>query len=99
MRLITSAWWQAIAIMAVPLIKRIFIALGIGFVVYTGYQILFDQVKGYVMGSFDGLPVELVALLSIARVDDGAMMILSAMSVKLGLQVFEGSKRRMRLKA
>lgn len=91
--------WFALATMLVPLIQRILVSLGIGFVVFTGYQLLFDQAKNYVEGALSGAPVHMLALLEIARVDDAANLILSAISVKLILKVANGATRTMRLKA
>jgi hypothetical protein len=91
--------WAAMVILAIPFLQRLFVALGVGFVVFTGYQLLFDQIKGYIYGAFSGAPANMIALVEIARVDDAANMILSAYSVRLLIKLVNGSKRVMQLKA
>lgn len=90
------ALWTFVGISIVPIITRIFVALGVGFVTFTGFSLLFDQAESMITDSFNGMPANMLAMMQLARVDDAAGLVLSAISIKITWKLFQGSLKVMR---
>lgn len=74
--------------------KKVFIALGIGFVTYQlgslGLDTIFDSLTGYL----GDLPSDALSFLKLARVDEGISVIFGALSARLTLMGFALAERR-----
>jgi len=88
---LVAAMWIHMGLVLVPLIGRVLIALGIGWTVFTGFDTLYSQVETYANTAFAGLPADVIALVAIARMDDAAALLLSAIAVKMAYKYTLGS--------
>lgn len=75
--------WAAFSAIAVPLVVRILIALGIGSVTYVGIKALFDSLLANVQSQFAGFPTEVLDVIAVMRVDDAVTVLFSAIVVRL----------------
>lgn len=71
----------------VPIAGRLLAAFGVGIVTFTGLQVGFGQLEGYIQGVFSGLDATIVSMIAMTRIDDAVSMVLSAMSAKLVLKL------------
>jgi hypothetical protein len=55
---------------------------GIGFATYSGFKSLFDYIFNQIQTYFNGMPLSLIQILSIARVDEAISIIFSAYATK-----------------
>lgn len=62
------------------LVGRVLLALGIGYVTYTGFNFVLDQVFTLVQSSFQGLPSDISRFLAFMWVDKAVSLIFSAYS-------------------
>lgn len=74
-----------VGLAAVPaLIRKVFLTLGVGFVVYEGGQILLDTIKTYILSSFAQMNGFALAsnIAGILNVDIAVTNILSALAIR-----------------
>lgn len=71
-----------LSVIAIPLVKSVLVALGLGFVVFAGLDLALDQLENYVFNNFNNLPTEVLSILLIAKFDAAFQMILSAYAAK-----------------
>lgn len=74
--------WFIFASIVVPLVFKVFAAIGIGSVTYIGVQALLDQVSTLIQSYLFALPVEIQQLLGVLRLDDAISLVLSAAAVR-----------------
>lgn len=99
MQFLAAAILGALIQGAGTLIGRILIALGIGFVTYSGISILLDSIRADVISGFSGLPVLAYQIAAACKVDVAITMIFSAITARLVLKgLTGGSIKRMVLK-
>jgi Protein of unknown function (DUF2523) len=84
---------------ASSLVGRVLLALGIGYVAYTGISALLDWLKAEVMSELSGLPAQGITILTLLKVDVGISIIFSAYAARLILAgVTSGAITRMVIK-
>lgn len=81
--LIAAGTLASVAI--VPLVVKVLVGLGVGFAVYTGLTAVFDASFGFIVESFQDLPLEVLGILGLANIDKYITMIFSAHAVRLVL--------------
>jgi Na+-transporting NADH:ubiquinone oxidoreductase subunit NqrE len=70
----------------VPFIVRyIFIGLGVGAITFIGVSAAIDQLETYVAQAFSGLPANLAAMLSLARLDEALSLVVSAYAARVSI--------------
>ncbi|HEY9102535.1 DUF2523 domain-containing protein [Chitinimonas sp.] len=72
--------------LAKPLIGRILLALGIGFIAYKGADAALDAAKGYIRQALNGVPADILAILGLCGVSTAISIVFSAYAAKLGLK-------------
>lgn len=75
----------------VPLVIKVMVGLGVGFITYTGVTLILDQALSFVIGQFSDLPGTVAQLLAMANVDRYVTMIFSAYSARLVLSGLNAS--------
>lgn len=75
---------------------QVLISLGISVVTYKGMEMVLDKLVVGALQAFDGLPFELVALLSFMKVGVAINIITSAVAVRLTLSGMTGAVKRFR---
>lgn len=67
------------------IVGRVLIALGIGYVSYSGLSALLDALKGQVIGYLTGAPAQVVAIMGLLKVDVALSVVFSAYAARLVL--------------
>lgn len=68
-----------------PLARKVLSSLGIGWVVYSGYSFVLDQIKGQVVSYWGAISSDMVSLLSIAGFGDAFGIILGALAYRASI--------------
>jgi hypothetical protein len=68
-----------------PFIAKILLTLGLSVVTITGFNVVIDQIKNKLIGTVNGLPVDLLNVFLLAGCGTGIGIIFSAVAVKLAL--------------
>lgn len=76
----------ALAPIALPLATRIMVGLGFAAVTYAGVGALWDQAEAAIWSNLGSVTTNVLAILVLARVDDGIAVVLSAGAAKLALR-------------
>lgn len=66
-------------------VSKIFIALGLSFITYTGFTIGLDAIRDYVVGSFNNIPTDIFSLLMMAGFGEAIGIIFGAYSFNLAM--------------
>ncbi|ENZ77662.1 MULTISPECIES: DUF2523 domain-containing protein [Ralstonia] len=95
--LLASAIVGFLAQACVSLVGRVLVALGIGFVSYTGLSVMLDGMKGlflqYVAGA-GTLPWNVVGILGVLKVGTSMNMILTTLAIRASLAGLSGGSMR-----
>ncbi|CAG4882794.1 conserved protein of unknown function [Georgfuchsia toluolica] len=70
---------------AVPIVKRVLIALGIGLITYGTYSVAVDQVRSAVLTQWGSLGSATAAILSLGGVGESLGIILGALASRAAL--------------
>ena len=71
--------------LAAPLASRVFIALGLSVVTYTGLSLILAGMVSYFESAFTGLPVKSLQLASLLGFPQAVGIILAAITTKLAM--------------
>lgn len=82
-----TAFFGALSFSIPELIRRIFGFVGIGYVTYTGMNLLESQLILLFQSQLVGLPAAVLQFLGIMHIDDAFSMIMSAWAIR---KIFEG---------
>lgn len=85
--LIIGAIWGALAPVLGSLVGRVLLALGIGYVTYTGLNIGVDAIYASVKNSFGGLSGDVLNFLAYMWVDKALSTIFSAFTAALAIKL------------
>ncbi|MHA6848540.1 DUF2523 domain-containing protein [Ralstonia syzygii] len=95
--IVASAIVGFLAQACVSLVGRVLVALGIGFVTFTGVSVMLDGMKslflGYVAGA-STLPWNVVGILGVLKVGVSMNMILTTLAVRASLAGLSGGSVR-----
>lgn len=84
---------------AASLTGRVLLALGIGYVAYSGMDVLLDTLQGQVQAYIGGAPSDVLAILSLLKVDSSVSIIFSAYAARLVIGgLTSGTVKRMVIK-
>jgi hypothetical protein len=71
---------------------RVLIALGIGYVTYTGISALLDWIKAQVISYLVGAPATIVAIMGLLKIDVAVSIVFSALAARLVLRGLTSDK-------
>jgi len=75
-----------LALVAGSIVGRVLIALGIGYVSYTGLSAWVGSVKDLILSNLYALPPEFIQVMSLVKLDTCISILFSAISVRLVLE-------------
>ncbi len=84
---LSTLLWTLFIGFVVPALGRSLLALGIGFVTFTGFQLAFNQLESYIQGTMVGIDPAILDMMALTRIDDAVSLVMSAMSIKLTLKL------------
>jgi predicted naringenin-chalcone synthase len=73
---------------------QILFQLGFSAVTFTGVTVGLGTLKADVLGYLAALPATMVTILGLMRIDQGILIIFSAMTAKLAMQAVDGAVTR-----
>lgn len=76
---------------AASMAGRVLISLGIAAITYTGFSVSIDWLKSQMLASLNGLPVQVIGILSMMKVGVCISMLFSALLARLVRQGLSGS--------
>lgn len=97
MPVIAGIIWGGLLNILGTIVGRIFLAIGMGVVVYTGFGSALDQINSFGRGALMGLPPELKQILGLLRIGEVFSMYSSTVLIKMMYQygLNNGSIKRM----
>lgn len=72
--------------MVAPIAKRLLVALGIGIVTYTGFQLVLDQITAAIASNISGAPIVAYQFASLMGFPEVAGIILGAIASRLTIE-------------
>lgn len=92
---VATAIWTFIVTTVPFIVIKLLVALGIGFISYSGADLAIDAVLTFVQNQFASLPAYMLQLIGILHMDTAISMILAAYAARFAVQVVNGSLTRM----
>lgn len=81
------------------LVGRVLIALGIGYVTYSGLNVLLDWIKNEIFGQLMGINSDVLGIIGVLQVDTSVNIIFSAIAAKFMISgISNGAVTRMVIK-
>jgi hypothetical protein len=74
------------------IVGRVLIALGIGYVSYTGINALLTVIKAQVIAQLAGAPATIVSIMGLLKIDVAVSIIFSALAARLVIQGLTSDK-------
>jgi hypothetical protein len=98
------AIFYAVLVFLAPLLTSLFfqllLAVGVGVATYAGISTALTSLHSFFTSQYGGLPANVVAILGLARVDQAANLLLSAVTMRFTLAgLTSGTMRRFVMRA
>lgn len=93
--LVAPAVWTFITLIIGSIITRVVIALGVGIVVYSGFDAGITAAQTYVQTEWAGLPSYMLQLIGMLQLDTAIAIILAAYAARLTIQLIGGTLSRL----
>jgi len=71
-------WYAWIIALVSPVVKKVLLALGVGIVTYTGFDLMIGQIRDYINSQMSGLTTEVFQTISLMGVPESFGIILGA---------------------
>lgn len=68
-----------------PLARKVLLSLGIGWVVFSGYKLVIDQVKSQVVSYWGAMPSDVISVLSMSGFGDAFGIVLGAFAYRAAM--------------
>lgn len=88
----------ALATALPAIVARILVALGIGAVVYTGFDFILDQIVNQVIANFSSIGGLTAQVIGILNVDTAVNIIMSAYSIRMTYKFSSGAFKQVGFK-
>ena len=80
------------------IVTKAMLVLGLGFVSYTGVDLLVDNIEAQLLSQYSGLPANVWAMASLCGLDVAITIVVSAMALSLQIRLISaGAKMLTRL--
>lgn len=70
---------------SVPIVKRVFLALGIGVVTFIGLDVVFNQILQSAQSSWGAIPSAVAGMMGLAGIPDAIGIIFGALTTRLSM--------------
>lgn len=90
LRFLTGFWSNLalfIAFMIPNILGVVIKLLGIGVVSFIGFNVVITGIKAFVVSRYQGIPSDLLQILSLMKVDTGIALVFAAMSIALTIKM------------
>lgn len=72
-------------------VTSLLIKLGVGFIVYENFNVLFSGISQLIWSNLDSAPSAIISIMSLLKVGSGINIVLSAITVRQALNGFNGT--------
>jgi hypothetical protein len=73
--------------------------LGVAVVTFTGFSVGLGNLKQQVVGWLQGMPADMVTVLALMRIDQGVLILFSALTARIALLAVDGALTRWNFRA
>lgn len=73
------------SVFIIHLVVKVLVALGVGIISYSGFNLLLQEVGTYIQQLFSNLPVNVVGLIGLTDIDLVINLLLSAYSARVAM--------------
>ena len=80
---------------AIPVVVKVLVVLGIGFVGYTGADFVISEAEAHILQNYNNLPAHVLPIITRAGFLDGAKMIIASYTAYIGIKTLTGAFTRM----
>lgn len=87
MPVLIAAIWGGLATVLGSMVGRVLLALGIGYVTYSGFDVGVTWLLNQIKGNFSGMPSDIVSFLAWLWVDRAIGLVFSAYSAALAIRM------------
>ena len=87
---IAAAIWVAFSFIIVPMILRVLVSLGIGWVIYSGITELLEYISNTVQSHMGTFGPEILGFLGLLNIDRAITIVLSAVAIRATLNGMTG---------
>lgn len=94
---VAAGVWAFIVTIIVPLLVKLLVALGVGFITYTGIDIAAGNVQTFIENQFSGVPGYMLQLIGILQLDTAISMVIAAYAASFSVRAVSGSLTRLSL--
>ncbi len=77
--------WAWLLAAAWPIVKKVLVFLGIGWVTYQGLDLVVGQITGEIQGLWSGLPAAVVQIASLGGIPQAVGILLGALAARATL--------------
>lgn len=90
-----GAFASGLALLLPWLITRLLLALGLGYFIYQGMDILMGNIESQIISYFGQLPADIYNIILMCGAGEAITILLSALSTKILLMGFQGGSKAM----
>ena len=83
MPFVTGILSAAVGFIIARVITRVLAGLGVGYVAYQGFEMLFNQIQDYLSDVLFAMPVQVLQILQILNVESAINLYLSALAARV----------------
>ncbi|AOJ08414.1 DUF2523 domain-containing protein [Burkholderia mayonis] len=87
------SWASLLVSLVGPIVTRVLVALGIGFVTVTGIDLVFAQVVQWMTASVGGLSSDIANVLALGGVGDGIAYVLGGLSARVSFYMLTSTTK------
>lgn len=92
-----TGFWSQLSIfilwLAPSVVGTVIKLLGIGLISYVGFDLVISNLSDFLFEGFNSLPIDLLQILKLMRVDTGLNILFAAMSVSISIKLFFSSTK------
>jgi len=85
-KIVIQMLWGVLAMILPSLVGRVLLALGIGFISFTGLQVSMDFLYSQIQTTLQGMPSDILSFLGFLWVDKAICALFSAFTVSLAIK-------------
>jgi hypothetical protein len=90
-KLFVSVWAFILSILP-SITLSLFKAIGLGFVTYAGFSLLWSQIESYVYARYNGLPTVLLQIMDLCGIDSALGILFSAVGSVVAYKALTATK-------
>jgi hypothetical protein len=86
-------WASLLVSLVGPIVTRVLVALGIGFLTVTGLDLAMTQITGWMTSAIGGLGADIANVLALGGVGDGIAFVLGGLSARVSFYMLTSATK------